>query len=93
MQVDFGSGVYNQFFSCDFRQYLLGGQTLPAILWGSLVWASFAIPLSILQRPILAAFRSRRYLRGLSYTLVVLLVGAPFELFMPIQILIMYYRW
>jgi len=86
-------GEYNTFYACNFRQYLLGGQTLPAILWGSLVWATFAIPLSFLQRSILTAFRARRYLRGLSYSLVILLVGTPFELFMPIQILLMYYRW
>jgi hypothetical protein len=86
-------GHYNLFYACDFKQYLLGGQTLPAFMWGSLIWATFAIPLAILQKPILRAFRSRRYARGLSYTFLILLFGAPFELFMPIQILIMYYRW
>jgi len=86
-------GVYNSFYTCGFGQYLLGGQTLPAILWVTLLWASFSIPLWLLQKPILAAFRARRYLRGLAYSLVILLVGTPFELFIPLQILLKYYRW
>ena len=86
-------GEYNRFFVCNFGQYLLGGQTLPAISFGSLLWATFAIPLALLQKPLLAAFRSRRYWRGTVFAIVVLLIGTPFEIFMPIQILIMYYRW
>ena len=86
-------GEYNKFYACNIQQYLLGGETLPAIFWATIAWSTFAIPLALLQRPILKAFHNRRYWRGLAFILVILLVGAPFEIFMPIQILLTYYRW
>ncbi len=86
-------GQYNKYYACNIQQYLLGGETFPAIMWATLAWATFAIPLAVLQKPILAAFHSRRYMRGLGFVMVVLLVGAPFEIFLPIQILLSYYRW